>query len=93
MNIYLQTFPKLLLVLFRVRLSTIGLLVLTSFESSFYGEYFIYLRFITSRLYEEVKCTEPSPSVSVPCFNLPSSLTQMENIFFCAGCQNGKLTK
>ncbi len=37
----------------------------------FYIENIIYLSFKTTYLKEEVNCTEPSPSVSIPCFITP----------------------
>ncbi len=34
-----------------------------------------------SYLIEEVNCTAPSPSVSIPCSNLNNSFALIENIF------------
>ncbi len=51
------------------RLSTVNLLVLTSlYKLLFYNENILYILFFhkTSYLNEEVNCTEPSPSVSIP---------------------------
>jgi hypothetical protein len=50
----------------RGRLSTVELLVLTSFSAHFYIENIIFLFTKTSYLNEEVNCTEPAPSVSIP---------------------------
>jgi hypothetical protein len=50
-------------------LSTADLLVLTSLvKLNFYTENIIYHFYNTSYLNEEVNCTDPSPSVSTPCF-------------------------
>ncbi len=47
--------------------STVDLLVLNSLDQFHFIEKIIYLFCKMSYLNEEVNCTEPSPSVSVPC--------------------------
>jgi hypothetical protein len=47
-------------------LSTIDLLALISLDDLLFFENFIYLFTKTSYLNEEVNCTDPSPSVSIP---------------------------
>jgi hypothetical protein len=48
------------------RLSTVDLLVLTSLDQLLLIVDIIYLLYKTSYFNEEVNCTEPSPSVSIP---------------------------
>ncbi len=66
----------------RGRLSTVDLLVLTSLDQLLFAVMiFFYLCYKTSYLNEEVNCTEPSPSVSVPCSEF-SYLSMFLSSFF-----------
>ncbi len=50
------------------RLSTVGLLLLTSFDDLLFTLKILFIFFYkTSYLNEEIYCTEPSPPVSFPC--------------------------
>jgi hypothetical protein len=66
----------------RGRLSIVDLLPLTSLDPLLLKmqTLFIYFFYETSYLYEEVSCTEPSPSVRIPCGNSrPDTVVAVRN--------------
>ncbi len=55
----------------RGRFSTVDLLALTSLNQLLFTlKIYIVLFYKTTNLSEEMNCTEPSPSIRVPCFNV-----------------------